>query len=112
MGDFGLNEYILKLSWVGTFIFWFAVILMNLILFNLLVGILTGVMEQIVETKTQSDYAALCSNIFDLEAIMFWVSKDKKHPSNTKRHLIFAEEIKEIEQETTDKMEERFQKIE
>jgi hypothetical protein len=71
-GDFSQSSGLTD-DWMQYFIFAFAVLLMCLIMLNLLIGILSEAMNETLATKTQSDYAALCGIIFDLETIMFWV---------------------------------------
>jgi hypothetical protein len=92
---------------VQTFIFWFAVIIMCLIMLNLLVGILSEAMANVLTTEEQTDYAALNGIIYDLESLMFWVKQDPQDENKNAEHLIFAEPIEEIEEEVVDKVAER-----
>jgi hypothetical protein len=76
-GDFGMTDGLTE-DWMQYFIFTFAVIFMCLIMLNLLIGILSESMAETLSTKVQSDYAALCDIIFDIETLMFWVPIKQK----------------------------------
>jgi hypothetical protein len=76
-GDFGMTSN-LSDDYMQFFIFSFSLLFMCLIMLNLLIGILSEVLAKTLETKDQSDYAALCGIIFDLETTMFWVPCRKK----------------------------------
>jgi hypothetical protein len=74
-GDFAMDP-ILEFGLMETFIFWFAVVFMCLIMLNLLIGILSEAMATILGDIEKTDVAALNGIIFDLESLMFWVDQD------------------------------------
>jgi hypothetical protein len=49
-----------------------SVFCMCIVMMNLLIGILSKAMEKILEKKTQTDYAAICEIIYDLEVFRSW----------------------------------------
>jgi hypothetical protein len=97
-GDFAMDP-ILEEGGMQIFIFWFAVIIMCLIMLNLLIGILSEAMADVLATAEQSDMAALNGIVYDLESLMFWVGQDKNDESKNAEHLIFAVAVEEIEEE-------------
>jgi hypothetical protein len=78
-GDFGESEEYEAGEVEQMFFFAFSVFILCLIMLNLLIGILSDVMAKIWETQDQSDAAALCDIISDLENLMFWVSQEEKN---------------------------------
>lgn len=71
-GDFAA-EGLRDEGMMQTFIFWFGVIFMCLIMLNLLITILGEAMGNILADKDMTDIQALNDIIFDLESVMFWV---------------------------------------
>jgi hypothetical protein len=73
-GDFGASEDFIvdkteqnATQWV---IFGFAIFFMCIVMLNLLIGILSKTMENVLETQTQTEYAAICEISYDLEVFI------------------------------------------
>jgi hypothetical protein len=110
-GDFGESETYEEGEYEQMFFFAFSIFCLCLIMLNLLIGILSEVMANILSTAEQSDYAALCDICSDLENLMFWVPQDKVDKSD-QQHLIFVEEPQLEEKEDGEKTRERVEELE
>jgi hypothetical protein len=75
-----------------------SVFFLTLFMLNLLVGVFSVELENVLRTREQTDYAAICEILLDLENTMFWTMcrRNSKH-FDKQEHLIFAEEVKETE---------------
>lgn len=90
-GDFA-SEGLRDEGLMQTFIFWFGVIFMCLIMLNLLITILGEAMGNILADKDMTDIQALNDIVFDLESVMFWVRQDEDDETEN-QHLVFGEQV-------------------
>jgi hypothetical protein len=70
-------------------IFVLASFIILIIMMNLLIGIISEKLAEILEQREKNDYRELCSLIFDIESVMFWNRKLKEQPYFNK-HFMWA----------------------
>ena len=69
-------------------LFSFATLALLLIMMNLLIGILSETLAQILENKERNEYISLCNIVLDIESflILKWFEKEKEP-----QHIIWAD---------------------
>jgi hypothetical protein len=55
----------------------FTVFILTLFMLNLLVGVLSNELEKVLDSQKETDYAAKCEILLDLENTMFWVCSNR-----------------------------------
>ena len=88
-GEFYVNDDFDSIDWL---VFLLAAFLISLIMMNLIIGIITEKLSDLLDLKIQNNYKNLLDIIIDLETFMIWKrccnSPSKMH------HLVFCEETR------------------
>jgi hypothetical protein len=91
LGDFGAQTETLN-STVLYLVFFLTTIIILIVMMNLLIGIISEKLAEILEQKEKNDYFELCQLICDLENIMFWRNTNKEdEPESFYKHFVWAE---------------------
>jgi uncharacterized membrane protein YbjE (DUF340 family) len=89
LGDFGLiTENLDSNVLFVTFIL--ATFIILIVMMNLLIGIISEKLAEVLEQKEKNDYRELCLLIYDLENIMFWKRKITER-NDFFRHFMWAQ---------------------
>jgi hypothetical protein len=89
LGDFGAQTENLD-SMVLYAIFFLATLIILIVMMNLLIGIISERLAEVIEQKEKNSYFELCQLICDLENIMFW-RRGEIEQDSWKRHFVWAE---------------------
>jgi hypothetical protein len=54
------------------FVFFLATFIMLIVMMNLLIGVISERLAEVIETNEKISYFDLCKLILDLESMMFW----------------------------------------
>jgi hypothetical protein len=89
LGDFGAQTETID-SAILMLIFFLAALIILIVMMNLLIGIISEKLAEVLEQKEKNDYFELCQLIADLENIMFWKRNVEEVPEFNK-HFTWAE---------------------
>jgi uncharacterized membrane protein YbjE (DUF340 family) len=89
LGDFSMQGGENIDSTVLAIIFVLATFIILIIMMNLLIGIISEKLAEVLEQREKNDYRELCSLIYDIESIMFWKRKVAESPEFNK-HFMWA----------------------
>jgi hypothetical protein len=88
LGDFGAQTETLE-SFTLFLIFFLACLIILIVMMNLLIGMISERLAEVLEQKEINDNFELCQLISDLENIMFW-KRGKTNKDSYNRHFTWA----------------------
>jgi hypothetical protein len=89
LGDFAMQTEDLD-SIVLYIIFILAAFIILIVMMNLLIGIISEKLAEVLEQKEKNDYRELCLLIYDLENIMFW-KRNLAETTTFNKHFMWAQ---------------------
>jgi hypothetical protein len=88
LGDFSAQTDTLD-SYTLFLIFFLACLIILIVMMNLLIGMISERLAEVLEQKEKNDQFELCQLICEIENIMFWMRR-KKEKESYKRHFTWA----------------------